>query len=102
MPESPEDAVDVALEKVVDEWTFVEFLIALAADREDAVAKEQKHPSSPWGPGHGGWENRTIEAFLEAAAAWAMDSDGAPYLPPKATNPWRRCADILAAAKIYE
>ena len=90
------------VEKVVDERTFIAFLSALAADREDEVAKEREHPSSPWGPGQNGWENGTIAAFLGAAAAWATGSFNGLPLEPKATNPWRRCADILLMGKHYE
>jgi hypothetical protein len=102
MAEKPLDAMDAAREKVVDERTFIEFVYALAADRADEVAKERKHPSPPFGPGQNGWDNGTIEDFLYAAAQWAIDSDGAPLLPAKSANPWRRCADILASGKVYE
>jgi hypothetical protein len=47
-------------------------------------------------------DEQTFIDYLYAVARWAVDSDGAPMLPPKATNPWRRCADMLAAGKIYE
>ncbi len=98
MPEDPFNA----LERVVDERTFIEFLRALAADRKDETAKEREQPSSPYGPSPNGWENGTIENFLHAASAWATASiNGLPSLP-RSTNPWRRCAEILYAGKIYE
>ena len=62
------------LEAVCDEETFIAFVTALAADREEEVAKEKETPSSPYGPGANGWENGSIEAFLDAAAAWATAS----------------------------
>jgi hypothetical protein len=104
MAENRTNAVDDALEHVIDEYTFIEFLSALAADRADEVEKERESPSSPYGPGQNGWENGSIEDYLYAAAAWATASiNGLPLLPkPKEMNPWRRCADILAAAKVYE
>ena len=86
----------------MDEESFIEFLSILAADRQDEVAKELENPSSPYGPGQNGWDNGTIEAFLGAAAIWGFTSiNGLPLLP-KSTNPWRRCADIIFAGKIYE
>ena len=91
-----------ALAKVVDEASFIEFLASLAADREDEVAKECESPSSPYEAGANGWENGTIEAFLDAAAAWGAESAKNPLGLPKPTNPWRRCADIIYAGKIYE
>jgi hypothetical protein len=87
---------------VDDERSFLIFLGALAADRADEVAKENVTSSSPYGPGANGWENGTIETFLESACAWARDSSAGLqfYAPP--TNPWRRFADILIAGKHYE
>lgn len=89
------DPFDV-LEAVHDEASFVAFLDALAADRKDEVRKEKANPSSPSGPGANGWENGTIEAFLEAAVAWAGS------YPIRSANPWRRCAEILYMGKTYE
>jgi len=90
------------LEAVCDEATLVEFIVALAGDREEEVAKENARPSFPYGPGANGWENGSIEAFLGAAAAWATSSkNGLPFYE-KPQNPWKRIADILHAGKIYE
>lgn len=87
---------------VVDEDSFIRFLSALAADRADEVEKERKRPSSPYGPGANGWENGTIEDFLEAASAWAVASKNGLEFYDKPRNPWKRCADILFMGKIYE
>ncbi len=87
---------------VCDERTFLEFLSALKADREDEVAKEKKKPSSPYGAGANGWENGTIEAFLDAATAWGAASQNGLQFYQKPENPWKRCADILYMGKIYE
>jgi hypothetical protein len=89
-------------DQVTDEATFVQFVAALAEDWEDERRKEGAAPTSPYGPGANGWENATIGDFLVTAAGWAESSrHGLPrYEPPD--NPWRRCADILLAGKIYE
>jgi len=87
---------------VCDERTFIEFLVALATDREDEVAKEQASPSSPWGAGANGWQNGTIEGFLGAASAWAEGSINGLKYYSKPENPWKRCADIIYMGKIYE
>jgi hypothetical protein len=92
-----------ALDAVVDEPSFIAFLNALAEDWELERGIEQIRPSSAYGAGARGWENGTIGAFLERAAAWAEDSSGGlpgVYDPP--SNPWRRCADIIYMGKIYE
>lgn len=102
------DPVLDVLDAVVDEETFVRFLKVLSEDRAAEVEKEKQSPSSPYGPGAHGWENGSIEAFLEAAAAWAKDSrNGLPglgeyagYATPE--NSWKRCADIIYAGKFYE
>ena len=51
------------------------------------------------------WENTSLEAYLEAVAAWIKDMDGyyrnrgetAPQQPT-----WRQVGEILLAARIYE
>ena len=90
-----------ALENVTDEPSFLSFLASLGRDRADEADKERVAPSSPWGPSANGWENSTVESFLLASVAWAVDSAKAPALEA-AVNPWRRCADILYAGKAYE
>lgn len=62
------------LEAVADRDSFLAFVRAPIADREDEVAKEKINPNSPWGAGANGWENGTIEAYLEAAVACAEAS----------------------------
>jgi len=100
----PQDPLDILVEVVFNEESFLRFLLVLAADREDSIAKETVQPSSPYGPDANGWENTTIDRFLFAAVRWARASEkGSPladYEPP--SNPWRRCAEILYAGKCYE
>ena len=97
-----DDGLFQVLESVQDEETFLQFLLALRDDREASIAQEKVTPSSPCGPDAGGWENTTIERFLNTAVRWARDSvNGNPFYK-KPDNPWRRCADILFAAKSYE
>jgi hypothetical protein len=90
------------VETVDDEPSFLVFLAALAADRADEVAKEAATPSSPYGPGANGWENGTIEAFLERAHAWGSASAAGMEFYSVPGNPWKRAADILFAGKFYE
>ena len=81
---------------VVDRETFLVFLRELARDREIAAAHELSKPSSPYGPDAGGWENTSIETYLESCAAWATDQ------PVPATASWRVFAEVLLAGKLYE
>jgi hypothetical protein len=87
---------------VHDRESFLMFVEALAADRKAAVAAERSTPSGPFGPDRSGWENVTIEAFLEAALAWAEATSmgvtqGLPVEPS-----WRAFAAFLCCGKIYE
>jgi hypothetical protein len=97
-----EDGLFRVLESVHDEGTFLQFLLALRDDREASIVQEDVAPSSKFVPEAGGWENTTIERFLDTAVRWARDSvNGNPFYK-QPDNPWRRCADILYAAKGYE
>ena len=90
------------LDQVNDRESFLAFVRALIADRVDEVEKERIQPSSPWGPGANGWENGTIETFLDAAVRWAEDSNMGQIqgLPEGAS--WRAFAVFLYCGKIYE
>jgi hypothetical protein len=90
------------LNEVRDEATFLGFLAALAADRFDEVKKEKRKPSPPYCPGANGWENGTIENFLEAAVRWADDWKRSSGRYTKPRNAWKRCAEIIYMGKHYE
>lgn len=87
---------------VIDEKSLVVFLKALVEDFDDEKRKESLAPSSPYGPGANGWENRDLSSFLWAAITWAETSENGLRFYEKSDNPWKRVADILYAAKIYE
>jgi hypothetical protein len=94
------DALDP--DAVHDRESFLTFVAALAADRRASAAAETTAPSSPYGPAAGGWENITIEDFLEAALSWAEstgmgESQGLPVGPT-----WSGFAAFLYCGKIYE
>ena len=97
----PRDLRQLANE-AVDEQSFLRFIAALGEDRLDEVAKEKLSPSSPFGAGANGWENWTIEGFLDAASRWGEDSKNGTkeYEPPE--NAWTRAAHILLMGKCYE
>ena len=83
---------------VIDESSFLRFVAALRADRE-AAAGEHVDPS---GSGALGWQNHTIEAFLEAAMAWAEDSNFGRRVGLTDVSPWKRFASFLYCGKTYE
>jgi hypothetical protein len=94
---TPTDLAELA-DAVVDEASFVRFLSALSRDfaegRKIAPAAEVR-----FGLGARGWENVTVDSFLEAATAWATDT---PAARATLENPWHRAAAILLAGKSYE
>ena len=89
-------------ELVSDEKSFLAFVTALQRDRQSAVAAEMTSPAAAHGPDRGGWENVTIESFLEAAHAWAKDSEFGIRQGLKDASPWRKFAAFLYCGKIYE
>lgn len=98
--------LDRLFNDVHDRESFFTFVRALMEDRVVAAAKEQTAPSSPYGPDAGGWENTTIESYLEAALGYAEDwarkdpHGSVQGLPPEPT--WSEFARFLHAGKFYE
>jgi hypothetical protein len=64
--------LDELLERVTDEQSFTEFVAALGADFSRERALEEATASSPYEAGASGWENGSVDTFLDAAAAWAV------------------------------
>lgn len=87
-----------ALARVDGPQTFLEFVRLLIADRE----KESGQFPDEFGRGVNGWENHTIEDFLEAATAWAVDSDFGGNGGSTEVSPWNLFAGFLYCGKIYE
>lgn len=99
-PAPPYDGLDP--DTVHDRESFLAFVWALATDRRASVAAEKESPSSPYGPEAGGWENITIEDFLEAAIRWAEATrEVGPWDFP-AEPSWQAFATFLYCGKIYE
>ena len=87
----------ILLEKVNSKQSFLDFVDALKQDRIDELEKEKIKKSSPYGPGANGWENGTIETFLDAIHSFAQDSDEIKGEPN-----WKTFALLLMAGKMYE
>jgi hypothetical protein len=97
----PKD-LDYLLTKVTDEFTFITFIAALGEDFAAEREIEKTEPAAPYASGALGWENGTVDAVFEAAAAWAGSTLKNPALNPPGLNSWQRCARILYAGKFYE
>lgn len=85
------------LETVNSKRSFLAFVDALRQDRVDELEKEKVRKSSPYGPGANGWENGTIEGFLDAMHSYGGDSSEIKEAPN-----WRTFALLLMAGKMYE
>ncbi|WP_203226135.1 MULTISPECIES: hypothetical protein [Pseudomonas] len=90
------------LERVSDEESFIRFIEALGSDFASERLQEETSPSSPYGPGALGWENGSVDSFLDAAASWATASTRRSLIDVAVLNVWQRCAAILLAGKFYE
>jgi len=90
------------LELVKDEESFLVFVDALRKDRELDAEAEKKSPSSPYGPTAHGWNNVTVQSYLEAAHAWAEDTHFGATQNLGETSMWRKFATFLYCGKIYE
>ena len=87
---------------VDDEQPLFGLIEALGMDFADERLLEETSPSSPYGPGALGWENGSIDTFLDAAAAGATASSRSSPVSASRSNVWQRCAAILLAGKFYE
>ncbi len=86
---------------VHDRESFFAFVAALAAERQSsAAAEDSKH--NPYSPARYGWENVTIENFLEAALAWARSTEMGVKQGLASEPSWREFAVFLNCGKIYE
>lgn len=78
------------VKKIKTRDDFVMFVHALLQD-----LKEQREQ----------WENTSLDAYLEALAAWVQDMDGyycnrGEPIPQQLT--WENLGEILLAARVYE
>ena len=90
------------LDNVVDRDTFLIFVKALIDDREKAEAEIiRKKKLNIYDPiwDNSVWQNGTIDAYLEAASAWA-EAVKEERMPENPT--WRTFAEFLYAGKVYE
>lgn len=74
------------LAEVMDATTFLAFVHALAADKR----------------ANNDWENTSVEAFLDAAIAWAEVNEFGIRQGLSPSNPWAQFATFLYCGKIYE
>ena len=93
----PEELINL----VIDKESFLVFVEALRQDKELSNQEEKGNPSSPYSSAARGWENSSIESFLEAGIGWAEDTNFG-VLRIGENSPWRIFAEFLLAGKQYE
>lgn len=84
------------LEAVSDAASFLCFVQALIEDRKTSNGVDD------FGRSDNGWENHSIEDFLEAAFAWAEATEIGASQGLANSSPWKRFATFLYCGKIYE
>jgi hypothetical protein len=85
---------------VGSEADFLQFAQALLADWQDEVEQMKLRPLQTGASGPNGWENRTIEMFLEAMIAWSKDRHHErPFNDPPS---WGLFAVMLLMGSRYE
>ena len=87
------------LEMVHDRDSFIAFVEAMAAEREDAEHIERTEPEQHEFVGALDWQNGTISMFLDATLGYFVPS---PYKQPESTPSWKMFAEFLYYGKIYE
>lgn len=84
------------LGEVVDRETFVDFVLALAAERERAEKLERENPQRYCIDGALGWKNADVSAYLHASLS------GLEGEPQSLQPSWYEFARILYSGKVYE
>ena len=83
--------------------SFLRFVEALRLDRIAEVTEQPRGPEpNSCGQGSRGWYNHTIEDFLEASHAWAVDRDVDGAGGAEHAALWHFFAQFLYLGKIYE
>jgi hypothetical protein len=85
--------------KVTDRDSFLAFVTALAAEREEAERMERDEPKRYQLGGANDWQNSTISSFLGAALVYFQPTS---LRKPDDTPSWKMMADFLYYGKIYE
>ncbi len=86
------------LDEVNDEKSFLLFVKSLISDREPHEGKPVDEVGFT-----DDWANNNISGFLEAAVAWAEDSEfGVSQDCELENNKWKQFAVFLYCGKIYE
>jgi hypothetical protein len=87
------------LDKVNGRDSFIAFVEALAAEREDAQRVEGENPQRYMVDGAHNWKNADIASFLYAALGYFEER---PFQPAESEPNWKMFAEFLYCGKIVE
>jgi len=88
------------LDKVHSRKTFIAFVEALAAEREDAERLERENPQRAIiVDGAHDWKNADIASFLYASLDYFQEK---PFHKPEREPSWRMFAEFLYFGKVIE
>jgi hypothetical protein len=90
---------EASLQIAKDKDSFIEFVAALADERERAGEMESANPDMYVVDGALNWKTASIPEFLYAALAYF---DKRPFHEPESTPSWKMLAEFLHFGKIYE
>ena len=90
---TPEDALDL----VTTREQFQAFLRILLVDLRAEQAEDVATPAGGYRLRLRGWENLTLEQFLDGMLAWSEDAPGRSQAPS-----WHEFGQLLLAGKSYE
>jgi hypothetical protein len=95
MPPPPDRPSTLDPDSVHDRASFIAFVRAMAAEREEAAALERAYPDAYRVDGAIGWKNADIAPFLLASLECLENHS-------EAQPSWRMFADLLYCGKIVE
>ena len=87
------------LDNVKDRNSFIEFVQALADEREKAQEIERANPKAYMVDGALNWKNGDISSFLYATLEYF---EYRPFHTPEQNPSWKMFAEFLYFGKIYE
>jgi hypothetical protein len=87
------------LQNVCDNESFVQFVRAMADEREASQEDERENSAEYCVDGALGWKNADISSFLYAGLEYFEER---PFHKPENSPSWKMLADFLYFGKIYE
>lgn len=92
-------SLEELIELVKDKESFIQFVEAMAEEREESEKLERDNPEKYLLDGANGWKNGDISGYLWASLGYF---EKGPYHKPEIEPSWRMVAEFLYFGKIIE